>query len=92
MKLLRLITLIALAVLPAAVFSQCDGVSCAGGCCPEATWVCCPDDIFCAPYVEYCPETSSFSKSTTSTASKYLKLGDSKGDDNQDGAFLSESP
>mmetsp|Transcript_61484 Transcript_61484/g.70503 ORF Transcript_61484/g.70503 Transcript_61484/m.70503 type:complete len:91 (+) Transcript_61484:130-402(+) len=90
MRLLRLITLIALAVLPATIFAQCDGTECPAGCCPEYNWFCCPDNIYCAATYADCPD--GFSRSTTGKTSPYLALRRTKGDDNEDGSFLSESP
>jgi hypothetical protein len=28
---------------------------CPGGCCPNSTWVCCPDGFNCSPCLEDCP-------------------------------------
>ena len=29
--------------------------SCPAGCCPEANWYCCPDDLYCAATAADCP-------------------------------------
>ena len=36
---------------------QCDGdgIACPGGCCPYLGWLCCPDGMHCAPYLDDCP-------------------------------------
>merc|ERR1711936_371105 len=35
--------------------TQCEGTICPGGCCPDAGWFCCPDNINCAPTGQDCP-------------------------------------
>ena len=36
---------------------QCgpDETSCPAGCCPEANWFCCPDNMYCAATAADCP-------------------------------------
>merc|ERR1711892_1199942 len=36
---------------------QCgsDETSCPAGCCPEANWYCCPDNVYCAATAADCP-------------------------------------
>ena len=35
--------------------NQCPGTECPAGCCPEANYFCCPDDMYCAPTAADCP-------------------------------------
>mmetsp|Transcript_36736 Transcript_36736/g.41804 ORF Transcript_36736/g.41804 Transcript_36736/m.41804 type:complete len:91 (-) Transcript_36736:85-357(-) len=90
MRLLRLITLIVLAVFPAVVFNQCLGTICPYGCCPAIGYVCC-EDLYCAFNPEDCPEYHSFGKSARKNK-KYVELSGTKGDDKEDASFLSENP
>merc|ERR1712083_428502 len=34
---------------------QCQGTECPAGCCPEANWYCCPDNMYCAATAADCP-------------------------------------
>ena len=36
--------------------TQCDGTECAGGCCPIADWICCPDGSSCAATGDDCSD------------------------------------
>jgi hypothetical protein len=36
---------------------DCPGVICPSGCCAKPGWVCCPDGVYCASVVEFCPPT-----------------------------------
>jgi hypothetical protein len=39
---------------------DCPGSACSRGCCPEPGWVCCPDNLYCASAVQFCPKKSKF--------------------------------
>ena len=34
---------------------KCDGTECPAGCCPEADWFCCKDNLYCAATAKDCP-------------------------------------
>merc|ERR1712018_322949 len=38
-----------------------DETECPAGCCPEADWFCCPDDLYCAATASDCPTRNIFS-------------------------------
>ena len=37
---------------------DCPGVICPSGCCSKPGWVCCPDDVYCASVLEFCPSSA----------------------------------
>jgi len=37
------------------VKQDCGGTQCPGGCCPQANYFCCHDDLYCAPSLDFCP-------------------------------------
>ncbi len=39
---------------------DCPGTACSRGCCPEPSWVCCPDNLYCASATHFCPKKSKF--------------------------------
>merc|ERR1711892_1097011 len=51
---------------------QCgsDETSCPAGCCPEANWYCCPDNMYCAATAADCPFVAMSEKLTKMAANK----------------------
>merc|ERR1711892_1657379 len=51
---------------------QCgsDEASCPAGCCPEANWYCCPDNMYCAATAADCPFFAMSEKLTKMAANK----------------------
>merc|ERR1712106_246208 len=51
---------------------QCgsDETSCPAGCCPEANWYCCPDNMYCAATAADCPFVAMKEKLTKMAANK----------------------
>ena len=47
---------------------QCPGTECPAGCCPEANYFCCPDDMYCAPTAADCPAVANSAKLTMLTS------------------------
>ena len=37
------------------VKQDCEGTQCPTGCCPQANYFCCQDNLYCAPSAEFCP-------------------------------------
>merc|ERR1712106_100369 len=55
-----------------AASEQCgsDETSCPAGCCPEANWYCCPDNMYCAATAADCPFVAMSEKLTKMAANK----------------------
>merc|ERR1712128_258565 len=51
---------------------QCgsEETSCPAGCCPEANWYCCPDNMYCAATASDCPFVAMSEKLTKMAANK----------------------
>merc|ERR1719209_1147513 len=49
---------------------QCgpDETSCPAGCCPEANWFCCPDNMYCAATAADCPFVAKKAQRPTGSA------------------------
>merc|ERR1712173_249155 len=47
-----------------------DETSCPAGCCPEANWFCCPDNMYCAATAADCPFVSMKEKLVKMAAKK----------------------
>merc|ERR1711915_814610 len=43
------------ALVKMAAKKQCEGTICPAGCCPEANWFCCADNMHCAATENDCP-------------------------------------